>query len=629
MGISDRPSHVPVLVVGGGPTGLTAALWLDQLGTPATLVERRDFAQRFPRAHLLNVRTMEIFEQLGVADDVYAAAAPEGGWERVAWYTSLAGPTPLHGRKIGEIDAWGGGSARDAYAAASPRRFANLPQLYLDPILAGHAEKRFGDRVHAGQELVSLRQEPDRVVATIRDVASGATAEVSADYVVAADGGRTAADLVGARMLGSRSLVDVVSAYFLADLSDWADEIALLTFFLNPDLKTKVPSAIQCLAPAPRAKDSREWSISIKLSPGDAAEPGLDQIRAYIKTMLGLPDLEPDIRALGRWQYEGVVADRYRFDRIFLAGDAAHRHPPTGGLGLNTGVQDAANLAWKLAAVINGEARPGLLDTYEAERRPVSAFNVLHSLRNAGRHAPIGAAMGLRPEHSSAAGWEQVAIWASDSPEGEQRRSAVREAVAHNAADYSQLNVEAGFFYESGAVIPDGSAPPPGFDAPTSYVPTGRPGHHLPHLWLRRDGVRVSPVDVVARSGLTLFVDGSATGEWARAAQDLPVTLVPLTDGPAPAAPLVDEDRRYRDLAGLADGGALLVRPDLHVAWRVRTLPADPSDALRAAVRTILAGTATWSVSYLQEHVDQIDRAGELIRNPGVEGVRIFETEPV
>lgn len=620
---------VPVLVVGGGPTGLTTALWLEQQGVPVTLVERRDFTQHYPRAHLLNVRTMEIFHALGVADDVYAAAAPDEGWHRVAWYTSLAGPTPLHGLKIGDIDAWGGGAARARYEEASPRLFANLPQIHLDRILADHAIARFGERVLDRHELVDLRQDdPDDtgVVAVVRDLRTGLTHETRAGYVVAADGGRTSTSLLGVGMLGSRALVDVASIYFAADLSAHADETALVTYFVNPDVKTTVPGGLLSISPAPLARQSPEWSLSIKLGPDDPKSPPVEWAIEAARELFGIPDLEMDVKALAHWQYEGVVAERYRVGRVFLAGDAAHRHPPTGGLGLNSGVQDAANLAWKLAAVVRGEAGPGLLDTYEPERRPVTAFNVAHSLRNAGRHAPIGEAIGLSPEQSTADGWREVEIWASDSPEGRARQAAVDAAVAHNSEDYSQLNVEAGFFYESGAVVPDGTPPPAGFDSPTAFVPTARPGHHLPHMWL---GDHSSPVDLVARSGLTLVVDADAWSGW-RLVEQPGVTVVAVHD-PAAEPPsglsLPDPDGRYRRVAGIAGGGAILVRPDWHVAWRTATLPADPRAAVAEAVATVLTGAAETTLRHLEDQLDFITGAGESIRTGGTGPSAVFEAE--
>src|SRR5579863_6304417 len=191
VSVRERAS---VLIIGGGPCGLTAALLLAQAGVDFVLLERRDFAPHVPRAHLLNVRTMEIFHDVGVADDIYARSPPEDRWHRVCWYTSLGGPSEVHGKKIGEVHAWGGGPDRARYAQASPRAFANLPQIRLDTLLWKHADARSPGRIRARQEVVDLELVDEGVTATAIDRESGESYRIRADYVIAADGGRICAE---------------------------------------------------------------------------------------------------------------------------------------------------------------------------------------------------------------------------------------------------------------------------------------------------------------------------------------------------------------------------------------------------------------------------------------------------
>ena len=582
---------VPVLVVGGGPAGLTTAISLWQQGIDVLVIERRNFTQHFPRAHLLNVRTMEIFHDIGVANDVYEMAPPDGHWHRVAWYTSLAGPTSLHGRKIGDIPAWGGGGDAEKYDLASPRRFANLPQLRLDRLLWQHADASLpAGRVMGGQELIALDDSEHGVTATILDRARDEQYDIRAAYVVAADGGRTSTQLLDVEMHGPRAIVDVVDLHVTMDLSAYADDEALLTYFVSPDSRASVPGNILALYPGKWARESTEWRIGMKFPIGDATAKDDAACVELARRQLGLSSQPMEVHAISHWQYEGVVADRFRVGKVFLVGDAAHRHPPTGGLGLNTAVQDAGNLSWKLAAVLKGHASDGLLDSYEAERLPVAAFNVEHSLRNAGRHAPIRTAMGLNADMSSDEGWQQVAIWSSDTPEGERRRMAVADAIAANAEDYSQLNVEAGFHYERGAVISDETPVPDLENSATDFVPNARPGHHIPHIWLERQGVPVSTVDLVARSGLTLFVSSVGEREWkcaAKRAQEenvCPIAVVAIGENVS----VSDPSNRFVTACDVGDEGALLVRPDKHVAWRIGAMPADPAEALTQVLRSLL-----------------------------------------
>ena len=348
------------------------------------------------------------------------------------------------------------------------------------------------------------------------------------------------------------------------------------------------PGRLQALGPDRWANESSEWLLGVN---GISRDTPTEEFAPRVRHVLGIDDLELTIKAVAHWQFEGVVAERFRVGRVFLVGDAAHRHPPTGGLGLNTGVQDVFNLCWKLEAVLRGYAGEALLDTYEAERRPIAAFNVEHSLRNAAKHQRIAAAIGLRAGQTEEEGWGEIETWASDTPEGERRRAASEATVASNAEDYSQLNVEAGFAYEFGAVIPDGTqAPISPAESPIEFEPTARPGHHIPHVWLERGGERVSTVDLVASHGFTLFTAAAVAEDWraaaaaAEAAARCPLTVV------AVGGTLADPDGEWIAVSGTGAGGAMLVRPDKHVAWRSDPAPDARAGELAEALQRLLHG---------------------------------------
>ncbi|NEK56955.1 FAD-binding protein [Geodermatophilus sabuli] len=615
----EWPEEVPVLIVGGGPAGLSAAVLLAQRGIEVLLVERRGPESRFPRAHLLNVRTMEVFAEMGVADDVYALAPADDRWRKVVWYTSVTGPTPLHGLKLGEVPAWGGGPDAERYARASHRRFSNLPQIRLDPLLWGHADACCPGRIRAHQEVIALQQHgTGGVTATIVDRHTGDIRRVRARYLVAADGGRVSSSLLGVELEGPRAIRDVVSYHVSADLSVWAEPDALLAHFIQPSGQGRTVGALQALGPLRYGRESPEWLVAVTPRPDDAPAPDDEALLGRAREMLGLaPDHPMTLNSVSHWQYEGVVARRFRVGSAFLVGDAAHRHPPTGGLGLNCAVQDVHNLAWKLAAVLHGWAGDALLDTYATERRPIAAYYTAHALENAGRHAPIGAALGLGPGMTEDEGWAEIGVFVSDGPVGDERRARVADAVAANADDYSQLGVEAGYSYEAGALVPDGSLPPghasPIDVSPIEYVPTTRPGHHLPHVWLRRlpgHGGPVSTLDLVAADPLTLVVGPAAAVAW----QDAAAAASTSSGFPVVVVVVPDEDSDWTAVREVGDTGAVLVRPDRKVGWRTGAVPADATAALRTAVAALLRGSAAAEGDPAEPYLERIRRAAARLR---------------
>lgn len=582
-----------VAIIGGGPTGLTAAALLTQMGVDVHLFERRPEPGRLPRAHLNNLRTMEIFRTIGVAEKVYELSPPEDRWHRVGWYTSLGGDRPGQRVEIGHLHAWGGGPDWDRYGIASPERFSNVPQIRLDPIILQTVQETASGRVHMNQEVTDIQQSGGRVCLTVLDRGTDETYEVDARYVIAADGGRLCTDLLGVEMDGPRELRDMVSMHISADLKEWVqDDQVLLYYFIGPQGKGTFHGSACALGPDGWGSDSQEWVVHQSFAWGDPEAQDRENLVRRAMGILGLPEIEPTVHAISHWEFEGVVAREYRAGNVFIAGNAAHRHPPTGGLGLNTGVQDAHNLAWKLAMVLKGAAGDELLDTYHEERRPVGAFNVEHSLSNAQAHPRIAAALGQNAEQSIDEGWAAIERFTSDTPEGVAMREDVAAAVAANSDDYSQLNVEVGFAYESGALVPDGSAPPATHRSLREYTPTTRPGHHLPHAYLERDGERISTLYVVDPARLTLFTTADAADAWRRGLRGTPaerrVTVLSVGEG----GDLEDPTGAWHQLREVEPDGAVLVRPDWHVAWRARRSDPDSVAALPKVVADVLRVSA-------------------------------------
>ncbi|MEU6099127.1 FAD-dependent monooxygenase [Streptomyces flaveolus] len=588
--------EVPVLIVGGGGSGLAASVFLSGHGVEHLLVERRPDTSRLPKAHYINQRTMEIFRQYGLADDVAEPAAAPEQFGKVRWQTTLTGQGPLDGRVIHEMDGFGGGALRETYEAAGPVMPAKLPQMRLEPVLRRHAEERNPGGVRFGHELVSLAENAEGggegITAEIRDTETGEVTTVVAQYVIAADAGRTVGPTLGVRMEGLPALFDATTAYFSADLSQWWTEGSVITWFLNP-YRPDLSSALIEMGPT-WGKNCEEWGLHLPLIGIDRSDE--KAVVGRIREVLGVPDLELTLHEVTSWSVEAVLAERYRHGRAFLVGDAAHRQPPAVGLGLNSGIQDAHNLAWKLAAVLSGRAGDALLDTYEAERRPVGQFNLGWAMSAAGHLQVVtNAAVGLGPHVPPERRTPVFFSYFSPTPVGAAQRARAAEIFATHRGECQALDVETGFAYEQGAVVPDGSRPPARSPLGDEYRPTTRPGHLLPHAWVERDGRRVSTHDLVGSGTGFVLITGPDGAAWAEAAElaaeklSVPVTAVRIG---AEDAEYTDADGVWQRLRGTDGAGAVLVRPDQHVAWRATGAEADPAGALTGALALVLGHRA-------------------------------------
>ncbi|SHM36324.1 FAD-dependent monooxygenase [Actinacidiphila paucisporea] len=586
--------EVPVLIVGGGGAGLSASTFLSDHGVGHLLVERRADTSRLPKAHYVNQRTMEIFRQHGLADDVLELGASPEQFGKVRWQTTLTGQGPLDGRLIHEMDGFGGGALREAYEAAGPVLPVKLPQLRLEPVLRRHAEQRNPGKVLFGHELVSLTQDEggESVTAEIRSAETGETTTVVARYVIAADAGRTVGPAIGARMEGMPALFDATTAYFSADLSQWWNEGSLITWFLNP-MRPDLSSALIEMGPT-WGKNCEQWGIHLPLAGIDRDDE--QAVVGRIREVLGLPDLELTLHEVTSWTVEAVLAEHYRHGRVFLAGDAAHRQPPAVGLGLNSGIQDVHNLAWKLASVISGGADDSLLDAYEAERRPVGQFNLGWAMSASANHlVVIDAALGLGPHVPPERRAGVFFGFFAPTPIGAAQRARAAEIFATHRGECQAIDVETGFSYEQGAVVPDGSRPPARSPLGDTYRPTTRPGHLLPHAWIERDGQRLSTHDLVGSGAGFVLITGSEGAAWAEAATlaaeklSVPVTAVRIGEG----GDYADADGTWEHLRETGGAGAVLVRPDQHVAWRATGAEADAAGALTEALSLVLGHRAS------------------------------------
>jgi 2,4-dichlorophenol 6-monooxygenase len=553
---------VPVLIVGAGPVGMMGAILLHQLGVEARLIDRRAEAGRAPAAHVVNARTFEICRSAGVDMDALGALTgdPADAGQSI-WMTRLAGEA-LMSLPFERQD--------DSVLALTPTPLRNLGQHHFERILGQTLASKGAAKIEFGMQWESAEQHEDAVVSRVRDLSTNAVQEIRSEFVIAADGaGSRIRESLGIEMIGPPKLQSFVMIHFEADLREIVkDHPGILYWISDPEAGgTFVAHDID-----------REW---VYMSPFDSdAERAEDYTPERCKDLvlraIGGPAPPIKVETISTWTMSAQVAERFRDDRIFLVGDAAHRFPPTGGLGLNSGVQDVHGLAWRIAGVRHGWASDRVLDSYEAERRPVAQYNADQSLRNAMKLIEVPAALGILEDPTTAR--MQTTL---DDPAGRQRTI---EAIANQAEHFDMLGLQLGFRYEKGAVIPDGSAPPEVGNPVREYVPTSRPGARLPHAWVEKSGRRVSTLDLIKPGSFTLLTS-KPSEIWADAVKR--IDGVPL-EYVAIGRDAMDSEGLWARVSGIEPDGALLIRPDQHVGWRATSPPDDPAKTLNEAVTRIL-----------------------------------------
>ena len=589
--------ETPVLIVGGGGYGLSTSIFLSHAGVPSILVERHASPSPMPKARYLNQRTMEIFRQHGLAEPVYARSVPLKYMSTTRWVTSLGGDGPHDRKLLYEMETFGGGSLEPHYRANSPCESTIYPQVRLEPLLRDFADRLGVGRLMFNHDFLDLTQDANGVTARIEDRATGQIHTVRARYLVAADGGKSVGPQVGARLQGTPELIDMVTVYFRADLSRHLDNDDSFAYWMaNPDGDTGSwgTGVLGKLGPTRFDRHSEEWMFHFSFKSDDPARFEEQSLVPRMRALMKIPDLQPQVLGIGHWIVQGVLADRYRFGNVLLGGDAAHRHTPTTGLGLNSAIQDAHNLAWKLALVIGGRASDALLDTYESERRPAAERNVNWALFTFSNHQLTGAAIGIVPGDAQRSRTNFEALLAQTA-DGESRRYRFREVMKLHNTEYQANDLEIGIGYEHGALVSDGTPLPPRDPTGRHYVPGTRPGNRLPHARLQRRGQAISTHDLVPRDGFVLLTGRLGKG-WADAAAEVAsqfgvgLSVVQVgADGDADEVDGVSDPRNdWLRIREIGEDGALLVRPDQIIAWRTMGAQREPGARLAAALRAVL-----------------------------------------
>lgn len=515
-----RSEQTPVLIVGAGLAGLTTALFLGRHGVPTIVADRHPGTANQPKARGQSPTIMEAFRAAGVADAIVAAAPPGRPEMTIVICDSVTG-TVLHSYSEKFPD----------FAELSPAPNGLASQQAAEAAIAARATE-LGADLRFGTVLESMRQDDDGVTATLHDLGTDQRYRVRADQLVGADGGRgTIAGELGVGHHGRGAFGHVRTVLFRAgELIDEVPDTAILMYYVqNPGLPTGSASFVSTDRPG-------EYVLGIN----DDLERTDDEIVGLIRVAVGRPELKVELCNVGStWEVAHRVADRFSHGRVHLVGDAAHLMPPTGGQGGNTAMLDGMHLAWKLAAVVRGEAGPGLLDSHDAEQRPYG---------------------------QTIADWQYANMFERLQPD--QRPDDLPELP-------DPMDAMFGYRMASRAVV--GGTTEYGFE-----LPTGRPGTRAPHAVLHRGGATLSTRELFF-AGFVLLTEDPA---WADAAAQVAAKLaVPLTVHRI-GAELTDDDGTFRSGYGLSDGGAVLVRPDGIVGWRATT-GAD-ADALDTAWRQIL-----------------------------------------
>jgi 2,4-dichlorophenol 6-monooxygenase len=572
-----------VLVVGSGPAGSSAAALLAGYGIKTLLITKFNWTCRTPRAHITNQRTMEVLRDLGVEKQVMAEAAPQEIMGNNVFCTSLAG------EELGRLLTWGTRPDRKAdYDLASPGKMCDMPQDLMEPILVGKAGRN-GATIMFNWEYQSLEQDADGVTVKVKDYVADTVHTIRAKYVIGADGGRSkVAEDIGLPMEGKMGVAGSMNIVFEADLSRFvAHRPSVLYWVLQPgsDVGGIGLGLIRMVRP---------WNKWLVIWGYDINQPAPvvtnEMATEIVHKLIGDYSIPIKIDSTSVWTVNDMYAKETIRGRVFCMGDAIHRHPPSNGLGSNTSIQDAFNLAWKLAYVLKGHAAPSLLGSYDAERAPIAKQIVTRANKSIGDFGPIFDAFGLLSTQDPDQMKRNLESLKDDTDVAQGRREALRKAIAYKDYEFNCHGVEMNQRYTSSAVVADGTKEPEWKrDKELYHQASSRPGARLPHVWLMRGTEKLSSLDLTGKGKFTVLtgIGGEAWVEAANAyAKETGVPVATYIIGPG---------REIEDLFGdwsraceIEEGGCLLVRPDMHVAFRAHGKSKSAKKDLSAALDTVL-----------------------------------------
>lgn len=575
-----------VLIVGTGPAGSSTAALLSSYGIDNVLINNYSWLAGTPRAHITNQRTMEVLRDLGkeVEAEAYLHATEQDLMGENIFCTSLAG------EELGRMKSWGKHpNSRAEHLLSSPSFMNDLPQTFMEPLLYKTACSR-GTQSRMSTQYLSHIEDEDGVLSTCLDKLSNKEIKIRSKYLVGADGGNSkVAENIDLPFEGKMGVGGSMNILFKADLSKYvAHRPSVLYWVLQPgaDIGGIGMGLVRMIRPW------NEWLIVWGYDINQPA-PKVDKDFAtkVARDLVGDPELEIDLLSVSTWTVNNMYAKKMSKGRVFCAGDATHRHPPSNGLGSNTSIQDGFNLAWKLAYVIKDKAGAELLDTYSIERSPIAKQIVTRANQSIAEFGPIFEALGLTDTQDPVKMKKNMDERKQNSPKAEKQRQALREAIAFKKYEFDAHGVEMNHRYKSNSVLTEGDKEPEfKKDKELFYQPTTYPGARIPHAWVYdKTGVKHSLLDLCGKGNFSIFT-GIGGEEWLKAAKIIETQL-----GIKIQCNIIGPDQDFEDHAGewssireISDSGLILVRPDQHICWRSKDMISNSSEKLMDVMKKIL-----------------------------------------